>query len=50
MKIECACEMNKIDGLAINYSLGLLLEQEQMRTLTVEGMKSSFTMDLKNVL
>jgi hypothetical protein len=39
----------QIDGLTINHSLAPLPEQERMRTLDVEEMKSSFKVDLRDV-
>jgi len=50
MKIECAMRNEWIDGLVINYSFGLLLKQEQMRTLIAKKIKSSSKIDLKDVL
>jgi hypothetical protein len=40
----------QIDGLAINHSPALLLEQERMRAPDVEEMESSSKIDFKEVL
>jgi hypothetical protein len=40
----------QIDGLAINHSLALSIEQKQMWVVEVEEMELSSKMDLKDVL
>jgi hypothetical protein len=49
MKVECAMQIEQIDGLVINHSLAPLPERKQMRTLHAEKMESSSKIDLKDV-
>jgi hypothetical protein len=49
MKVECVMWNERIHGLAINYNFASMPEQEQIRTLDVEGMESSSKIDLKVV-
>jgi hypothetical protein len=50
MKVECAMRNEQINGLATNHNLVPLFEQEQMQALDANEMKSSFKINLRDVL
>jgi hypothetical protein len=49
VKVECAMQNKRIDGLTINYNFAPLPEQKKMRILDIKEMESSSKIDLKDL-
>jgi hypothetical protein len=47
MKVECAMQNERIDGLVINHSPAFLPKQKRMQALNVKEMDVSWWMSIK---